>query len=421
MDNAKQIFLSGDKYFMGYGVNKSYDTAFKRYTVAAKHIPEAQNMMGVMYENGLGRARDLAAAFILYSKAAERGCGDAYNNLGRLFESGLGVPVNFAKAKEHYEKSALLGCMDGMVNLGLLLECPPKKSTIQQDLVRAKLWYEKASDAGYARGQNCLGSLYYHGKGVKTDYWKAVELFKLATEQGNHHAQNNLGICFESGLGVPRDLVMAKHLYQTASVEGKHASATNNLGWIYMLEKNYLEAFRQFNIAIAQGSLDAIYNAATMYENGCVDGEGVVVQKDYSVALRLWEEGAKKGYGKCQLKLGEFLMEPPADFFEYRDPAEGFNWLTEAAWNGVIEACCLLGECFENGVGTNISLRDAFKWYARASERGHSRATFRLAEMYERGLFVDKKLDVAVKLFAEAEKLGCRLATDKLDVLSEML
>lgn len=33
LSDAKQIFMQGDKYFLGYGVAKSYDTAFKRYEV----------------------------------------------------------------------------------------------------------------------------------------------------------------------------------------------------------------------------------------------------------------------------------------------------------------------------------------------------------------------------------------------------
>ena len=41
---------------------------------------------------------------------------------------------------------------------------------------------------------------------------------------------------FESGLGVARDYAMAKHLYKSASEIHHHASATNNLGWMYLLE-----------------------------------------------------------------------------------------------------------------------------------------------------------------------------------------
>jgi TPR repeat protein len=131
-----------------------------------------------------------------------------------------------------------------------------------------------AADQGYAKAENNLGALYYHGKGVQQNYEIAVELFARASQKGNPSATNNLGICYEEvsivlfthfiiyestcinkhikGRGVPRDLIMAAKLYKEASSFG-HVSATNNLGYIYLLQGDYDGAASLFRTAADKG------------------------------------------------------------------------------------------------------------------------------------------------------------------------
>lgn len=47
----------------------------------------------------------------------------------------------------------------------------------------------------------------YHGKGVRQDYAKAIELFRKAAEQGMAGAQSNLGLMFDEGMGGDASLV----------------------------------------------------------------------------------------------------------------------------------------------------------------------------------------------------------------------
>ena len=70
---ATALLNSGDKYFMGHGVAKNYETALKRYLAAKELIPEACNMAGVMYENGFGASQDIGAAIKFYNEAGEKG------------------------------------------------------------------------------------------------------------------------------------------------------------------------------------------------------------------------------------------------------------------------------------------------------------------------------------------------------------
>ena len=59
------------------------------------------------------------------------------------------------------------------------------------------------------------------------------------------------------------------------------------------------------------------------------------------------------------------------DFFGIpADDSGAMSFLRRMAEDGDIDAQCLLGLAFENGVGTKASDRDAFGWYRMAADRG---------------------------------------------------
>lgn len=95
--------------------------AYKKFLAAAKegHI-DSQFNVALMYEKGIGVAKNEKEAVVWYSKAAEQGNALAQFNLGVLYENGKGTPVDFAKANKWYRKAAVQG--DGLAigNLGML-------------------------------------------------------------------------------------------------------------------------------------------------------------------------------------------------------------------------------------------------------------------------------------------------------------
>ena len=70
---------------------------------------EAQYNLGVMYDEGAGRARDLTMAAQWYEKAAEQGFVDAQTNLGLMFMGGQGVPRNTDRARHWLQRAATQG------------------------------------------------------------------------------------------------------------------------------------------------------------------------------------------------------------------------------------------------------------------------------------------------------------------------
>ncbi|KAI8896846.1 hypothetical protein BC833DRAFT_78085 [Globomyces pollinis-pini] len=313
VNDAKAVYMQGEKYLLGYGVPQSFETAYKRYESAAKsNLPEALNMMGVMCEFGLGRQTDIALGHKYYTMAAKLDCPEALNHLGRLNESGKGCEVSYKNAVASYKRASQLGFDDATTNYGYMVEhglgCPEDKRLAFE-------LYKSAADKGFARAQNALGNCFYKGIGVSKDYFQASILYRKASEQGYTPAHNNLGICYEEGQGVPKDLGQAKVCYKQAA-EKHHPNATNNLGYMLLLEKNYIEAIQQFYLAKTLGNVDATFQLGYLYELGCSDNSGVILGPDLHMALRFYQECAVKGHIKAILRMASLLICGPESIMD---------------------------------------------------------------------------------------------------------
>jgi len=80
---------------------------------------------------------------------------------------------------------------------------------VPKDLPTAAAWYRRAADGGNASAQYNLGVFYQFGKGVTKDSAEAARLLQMAAEQGHGRAQNNLSTFYFTGVGVARDVVEA--------------------------------------------------------------------------------------------------------------------------------------------------------------------------------------------------------------------
>ena len=120
---------------------------------------------------------DYSTAYRLLRPLAEGGVPDAQFMLGALYEKGLGVPQDFTEALKWYRKDAEAGDAAGQLQLGsmyLLGHGVPK------DYGAGVVWVSKSAEQNNAAAQATLGLLYLDGKGVPTDYAQAYKWFTLA-------------------------------------------------------------------------------------------------------------------------------------------------------------------------------------------------------------------------------------------------
>jgi TPR repeat protein len=95
--------------------------AFKEFRAAAEtNDVNCQYNLAMMYEQGIGMAKDEKEARVWYGKAAELGNANAQFNLGVLYENGRGGAVDFAQANQWYRKAAVQGDPLAIGNLGML-------------------------------------------------------------------------------------------------------------------------------------------------------------------------------------------------------------------------------------------------------------------------------------------------------------
>jgi hypothetical protein len=93
-------------------------------------------------------------------------------------------------------------------------------------------WFERAAMQGLAIAQFNLGNAYHHGRGVAQDDHEAMRLWLLAAEQGLPSAEYNLGTQYLLGQGVKQDEVEARRWYQRAAKNG-HPGARRFLSGVH--------------------------------------------------------------------------------------------------------------------------------------------------------------------------------------------
>ena len=113
MNNIGNFFLHGK------GVAKDYDKAFAWYQKASELSGNAaaQCSLGMCYQYGYGTKTDYEKARCLYELSAKQGLGLAYYRMGLLYEQGLGVAKDSRIAKQYFGEALHLGCREAALKL----------------------------------------------------------------------------------------------------------------------------------------------------------------------------------------------------------------------------------------------------------------------------------------------------------------
>jgi TPR repeat protein len=161
--------------------------AVKEFRTAAEaNDANCQYNLALMYERGIGVAKDEKEARVWYRKAAEQGNSEAQFNLGVLYENGRGGGVDFAEANQ---------------------------------------WYRKAAAQGDALAIGNLGMLYIRGDGVKVDKVAGVALLlQSATLDSSpeNHAKRNIA----TTRGLTRETITAAQKLASEMSDAKNLLAT---------------------------------------------------------------------------------------------------------------------------------------------------------------------------------------------------
>jgi len=152
-------------------------------------VVHAQQILGLLYEKGLGTPADPSAAAQWYFKAAQAGNSKAQNYYGRLLLEGRGVKRDREGAISWLNKSAEQGDVEAMTRLG---QAYLEGEGVKRDKTTAANWFRKAADLGYGQAEYVLSRLYDKGDGVPKSDSLALALMERAANHGYLQAKEEL-------------------------------------------------------------------------------------------------------------------------------------------------------------------------------------------------------------------------------------
>jgi hypothetical protein len=142
--------------------------------------------------------------------------GDALcqNLVGYLFQEGLGVPANETEAIRLFRLAANRGLAIAQCHLGLAYE---RGLGVAPDQAEAVRWYQKAAAQGDPIGEYFLGFSLAEGHGITKDHARATEVLRHAADRGYPPAQIALAFELERYWGAARQPVRAYMWYRVAA------------------------------------------------------------------------------------------------------------------------------------------------------------------------------------------------------------
>lgn len=440
--NARAQSMIGTMYLNGWGVTEDLEAGLDWIRKAADQGEAgAQSELGSAYLNGRGTKRDYAQAMNWFIKAADQEDSFAQHSIGEMYEKGLGVPKSRDKAKQWYDKSRRRPQLPSEVVEGLASSSSIILYSLQpwggpdipqwnfhghHVLGRVNMSREQAKtaiaalNAALSTGDAnitamCLinprhalafkigGDAYdilicyecgqlevfkndqylpFHGMiggtpvvlngllksagvpladnsaALKKSYAEEVKVALKLAEEGDAQAQGVIAKMFMSGRGVKKDEAKGINwLRKSLALPPDHPDFQVLLGKMYVndrdLKKNYSEAMKLFQQAAAQGSVEAQYQIGERYDFG----EGV--PQNSAEAMKWYRQAAENGYAEAQFEIGVRCAQGRDVKQDY---AEALQWLQKAADQGHPEALSWMGTMYEEGWGVPKDQMEAYFW-----------------------------------------------------------
>lgn len=249
-------------------------------------------------DNALVEEEEYASTFDEYMAYAKKNDPDAQYNLGYMYETGDGVDQDLLQAKKWYEKAAKQDQPDAQYALAALYYYD--NGVIKQNYAEAKKWFEKAAYNGDDYAMNLLGYMYEQGHGTKQDYDEALRWYLKAADKNNVYAQRNLGLLYLNGNGVRQNYKLAKEWLEK-SAEQNNSTAKACLAYLYIdglgVKQNYTEAKKWLDSAVEQGDRLAQFYLGHLYENG------YGVKQNIDEAIKWYKLAAEQGSAGAEARL----------------------------------------------------------------------------------------------------------------------
>ena len=147
--------------------------------LAAKNDPNAQFMLGMLYDAGKGVPQDAKAAASWYRKAAQRKHLIAQVFLGAMLFSGQGVKQDYGEAARWFKVPAATGNDQAQFYLGAMYA---KGDGVKQDDAESIRWLAKSAAQQNTRAMGMLATALFSRRRDEQDLVSAYAWSHLAAE-----------------------------------------------------------------------------------------------------------------------------------------------------------------------------------------------------------------------------------------------
>ncbi len=363
-----------------------YDDARQELEVAVRSInPQAEYLLGALYEHALGVDRDNEKALLWYLRAADHGYAPAQTAAACLYleeDDGL---------TDYVEAYRLLTLVvqnkDADENNGApSADFPDATECFDED----ERWM--AVQEGYA--EYLLGRVHGDGLGVAIDREKAISWMEKAAKKGFRAAVFELAQ--KSGYGIERNEVWAKK-----ALEYGEYSPLIGVARRY-LDKDATSQDSEKGLSILTELADKGIGSAQIALAECLI-KGKNIPKDADKALHYLSLAAAAGEDLALVELGNLYFDGAGEILP--DQEKAFTYFTQAAKKDVPRSWELMGYCLYEGKGVSQNRCEALGWYEKAAKHGLYNSYYMMGMIYgyDETLFNDEK---AVCCFEKAAQFG---------------
>lgn len=396
--------------------------------------PEAQFVMGQMYQIGLGVQKDVKNAITYYKHAADQENLSAEYNLGLLYIEGKEIDADYQQGISWLRDAAFKGNSFAQYALAMIYELGYKnvagEEVISPDLNQATAMYFLAANNHYGPAQFRLAELLARDKprdvATKIRYSQLIKrMYEGAVAEGIEQAVLPLAF-FDAGSSDAAKQKQAFQVVSKAAHEGNEKAALL-LGILY-----------DRGIGVEPNSKEAVYwyqkasmNPVTAFILGTYFSEGRLVRQDLEKGKSLLQQAANAKFSYANFNLAILKQKQKEDFLPELNTAisldnsqagilladyylsmdnneqkmiEAIDIYQKLAQLGDKNAQLKLGFAYEQGLGVPLDFNKAEQWYSLAAEQGQSVAQYLLARLYQIGLNDQPDDNKAKQWYARAQQ-----------------
>ncbi len=187
----------------------------------------------------------------------------------------------------------------------------------------------------------------------------------------------------------------------------KSAKEYGTAGDAYYNKKNYKMAVKEYEQGARMGHDGCQNMLGSCYYNG----HGV--EKDLNRARKLYEDSARQNNSSAIYNLGVMYVYGNG---VKKDVTKARELFLKSANQGYPEAQFNLAVLYYNGIGVKKDKSTALKWFKKAADKNIPKAVYVVGQAHEFGWGTPKNMSKAKEYYKKAAKLGDKDAIKKLSI-----